>query len=172
MLGRAATALAILLCVAPPTSAQEETPPPRYSIRQAEPEVGTHIPRNLVVGAMPFNKAYADLTQQQQSQLKSQYEQMGEGDEPPYPLKGTRAIYKALSDAQQKLLVTGNLYMLADVDSQGQATAVSVMQSPDPQMTQVAAAALLLERYKPARCGGVPCSMQFPLVITFEKKLQ
>lgn len=150
--------------------AQDAVPPARYSIKQEVPTVGTSIPRNLAVSSMPFKKPYAELTPEQQSRLKAQYEQMGEDDEPPYPLKGTQALYKALSDAAQKLNLTGDLLMIAEIDSQGQATSVAVMQSPAPEMTQVAATALILEKYKPARCAGVPCKMQFPLAVTFIRK--
>jgi len=152
-----------------PVQAQDATPPVRYSIKEEVPTVGTSIPRNLVVASMPFKKSYAQLTPEQQARLKAQYEQMGEGDEPPYPLNGTHALYKALSDAQQKLNLIGDLLMIAEIDNQGQATSVAVMQSPGPEMTQVAATALILEKYKPAQCAGVACKMQFPLSVSFRK---
>jgi hypothetical protein len=164
-----AVAVAAALC-AGPALAQESTGRERYSIKQSTPSTGTHIPRDEVIGSLPFNKSYAELTPEQQAGLKAMYERMGEGDEPPYPLKGTRALYQAISAVHQRLGRAGELYMLADINSEGQATAVSVMRSPDPQMTQAAAAALLLEKYKPARCAGVPCRMQFPLLITFERR--
>jgi hypothetical protein len=167
--GALAAMLIAWLGVCVTAQAQDATPPARYSIKQEAPSVGTSIPRNLAVGSMPFKKTYAQLTPEQQARLKAQYEQMGEGDEPPYPLNGTHALYKALSDAQQKLNLTGDLLMLAEIDSQGQATSVAVVQSPGPQMTQVAATALILEKYKPAQCAGVACKMQFPLVVSFRK---
>jgi hypothetical protein len=68
-----------------------------------------------------------------------------------------------LAKVQQKLRVEGDLTMFVDVDSEGHAVSVSVLQSPDAQFTQAAASVLMLQEYKPAVCGGKPCRMQFPL---------
>ena len=62
--------------------------------------------------------------------------------------------------------------MFVTVDSQGRAKSVSVLQSPDPKMTQYAAGVLMLETYKPALCDGTPCTMQFPFRITFSTRMR
>ena len=97
--------------------------------------------------------------------MKSQYDKMGDNDEPPFPLNGLRSIYKPVADAQQRLNAKGHLSMYVDVDSQGKPVSVSVFESPDPQMTKIAAAVLMLQDYKPAICNGQPCRMQFPFRI-------
>ena len=50
-------------------------------------------------------------------------------------------------------------------------TAVSVFESPDPEITRVAASVLMLSKFKPAVCAGRPCAMQFPLEVNLRKVL-
>lgn len=154
-----------------PASAQQPAEAARYSIKQDEPSTGSHLKRDITTSRLPVNKRYEELTREEREIFRSQYEHLAEADEPPFPANGLSGMYKALADAQQKLLVTGNLVMHVDVDSQGQGTAVTVIESPDPKLTQFAASVLLMERYKPAVCSGVPCKMQFPLSIQFKKRL-
>jgi hypothetical protein len=41
-----------------------------------------------------------------------------------------------------------------------------------PKMTKAMASVLMLEKYKPAVCGGSPCQMQFPFRMNFHVELQ
>jgi hypothetical protein len=166
-----ATAVLIVALQGGPLQAADETPP-RYSLKQDEPPVGSNIRRNVVSGSLvPLDKAYAELSPQEQAQVKSQYEHMGPDDEPPFPVNGLRPIYRAIGTAQQQLRVSVNMSLAVDVNSEGEATSVSVLQSTDADMANIAASVLLLQKYKPARCNGSPCAMQFPFRITLEKRL-
>lgn len=141
----------------------------RYSLLQSEPNIGSSIRRDAATGSViPFDKRYAELSGDQQSYLKSQYEGMGADDEPPFPINGLSPIYKAIAAGQQKLQIKGNMTLAVEVNSQGEATSVSVLQSADPEMTQFAASILMLQKYKAAVCNGTPCTMQFPFRIAFE----
>lgn len=170
----AVIAVAVILnaCQSNPI-ADEHPQPARYSIRQDEPSVGSSIKRDIVAGGLvPFDKRYSELTVEQQRILKSQYERMEDADEPPFPVNGLRPIYLMLASGQQELRVDGTLRIFVEVDSQGRATKVSVLESPNPEMTKFAASVLLLEKYKPAVCNGSPCTMEFPFRITFERSMQ
>jgi TonB-like protein len=157
-------------CQASPV-ADEHPQLARYSIKQDEASTGSR--REIVIGGIvPFDKRYSELTVEQQRILKSHYERMGDADEPPFPVNGLRPIYLMLASGQQELRVHGPLTIFVEVDSQGRATKVSVLQSPSPEMTKFAASVLLLEKYKPAVCNGIPCTMEFPFRITFESSLQ
>jgi len=147
--------------------AQSKIVPAQYSIKEDYSGMSL-FRRSIATGRIPFDKRYSELTPEQQQILKARYEGMGETDEPPFPLEGLRPIYKALADAQQKLGVWGDLVLFVDVDSQGQPTSASVMQSPDPEMARFAATILMLQRYKAALCKGVPCKMQFPVSVQFK----
>jgi len=148
-----------------------EEPRQSYSIKEGEPSTGSNIKRNIVDGSVvPLNKRYAELTPEEQALVKSQYEQMGPNDEPPFPLNGLGPIYKAIAAGQDKFVVTGKMVLLVSVDSKGDATSVSVLSSPDPEMTQFAASVLMLQKYKPALCDGTPCAMQYPFRISLKKR--
>lgn len=155
-------------CWAGPGWSQEVKPSSPYSLRADQPPTGSNIPRRIVEGSqLPFDKRYHELTLEQQNLLKTQYERMSEADEPPYPANGLGPIYKFIAEGQQRLQVRGQLTMIVDVDARGQAKSVSVLQSPDPEMTNLVAAILVLEKYKPGMCAGTPCSMQFPFRMNF-----
>ena len=148
--------------------ADETLPPARYAIRQDVPDTGTRIPRRVFTGSLiPINRRYAELTPDERRLVKSQYEAMAPADEPPFPIDGLEAVYAAVAKVQKTLLVTGELAMEVEVDSKGQASAVRVLASPDPKLTQAVASVLLLTRYKPAVCGAKPCRMSLPINVNF-----
>jgi hypothetical protein len=120
---------------------------------------------------LPLNKRYGELSAEQQAYVKAQYESIGPNDEPPFPLDGLGPIYKAIADGQQRFLVAGSMSLAVEINGQGDATSVSVLQSPDPGLTKFVASVLMFQKYKPALCDGTPCTMQFPFRITFEKGL-
>lgn len=99
-------------------------------------------PRAVRVGGIvPCDKRYAaELTPEQQAAVTALYEQIGPGDEPPYPADGLAPIFKAVAAAQQKLQVTGSLTMAVQVNPQGEATSVEVLRSADRRMVLAAEA--------------------------------
>jgi hypothetical protein len=137
-----------------------------YSIK--ETETGSLIPEPVVSGiSVPVDKSYEQLTPQEKLRVKSLYESMGEGDEPPYPLHGTRQLYEAAEKLQNTLGITGELALVVTVDRKGKPLKVESLRSADKEMTAAMAKVLLLEKYKPALCKGVPCQMQYPFRIKF-----
>ena len=131
--------------------ANESAPMPTYSIKADAPRMGSNIKRELITGSrIPFDKRYAELSVDERRLVKSQYEGMGEADEPPFPANGLRRMHKALAAAQQELAVDGPLTAFVDIDSQGKATSVSVVESPSPEMSKAATSVLMREKYKPA----------------------
>ena len=156
------------LFATPGARADEALAPAKYVIRQDLPDTGTRIPRRVFTGSLiPINRRYAELTPDERRLVKSQYEAMAEADEPPFPVDGLEAVYAAVAKVQKTLLVTGKLAMEVDVDSQGQASSVRVLASPDPKLTQAVASVLMLTRYKPAVCGAKPCRMSLPINVNF-----
>ncbi|MES2632299.1 MAG: hypothetical protein V4669_04965 [Pseudomonadota bacterium] len=141
---------------------------PRYTIPQEMAETGSNIRRSVVTSALPLNKTYAELSSDEKALVRSQYVRLGPRDEPPFPASGLATVYKAISVAQGVLQVKGSLSMFVDVNSKGEPMAVSVFDSPDPQITRAVASILMLEKYKPAVCDGSPCQMGFPVRLDFE----
>lgn len=143
--------------------AQYKMPSRPPSIGQSEPQTGTSLKGQVATGDLPSDKRYSELTQDQKNKFKAQYQSMAADDEPPFPVDGLAGLYKPIAEAQTSLRQEGPLDMEVEVDATGKARSVSVRKSPSPEMTQVAAAALMFQTYKPAVCSGKPCAMVFPL---------
>jgi len=120
------------------------------------------------VGPIPFDKSYGQLTAAQQNRFKLFYVALGEGDEPPFPMQGLGALYRPVTQAQQKLLVSGEFRADAEIDKEGNVVSVAVLQSPNEQVTRFMANVLLLTKFKPALCHAQPCSMGFPVKVSFK----
>lgn len=113
--------------------------------------------------AVPPEKNYAELTPEQQHELKRSYLILQDEDEPPYPLEGPKKMYKYISDAQRKVPINANLFLVVMVDKDGKGTDVRILQSPSPELSRYVAAVLTEQKYKPAKCAGEPCAMAFPV---------
>ena len=75
-------------------------------------DVAQYTLHSAIVGSsaawvLPFDKEYAELSQQQRQAFKSQYERMGEADEPPFPLAGLRSLYEPMVKAQARANIEG-----------------------------------------------------------------
>jgi hypothetical protein len=117
---------------------------------------------------LPLRKRYGEMTAEEKAVIRRFYTDMGPDDEPPFPEAGMERLIRTLHEAQSHLRVTGNLYLVADVDSKGDVQSVAAYGSPDPEMTRVAASVIVLEKFKPALCAGIPCAQKFPFSLRFE----
>ena len=116
---------------------------------------------------IPLRKPYSLMNETETAAVRSLYIDMGHSDEPPFPKNGLEPLVRLLHQAQSKLLVAGDLYLIADVNAEGDVSAVTAYGSPSPEMTKFAASALVLEKFKPALCKSVPCSQKFPFALKF-----
>lgn len=140
---------------------------PDYSIREDQPRTGSHIRQEVARASIPINLTYEQLSPDDRSALHANYESIAEGDEPPFPLEGLRALIDPIQRAQEKLLARGELFLVATIGPDGKAQKVLSYRSPSPEMTNFAAHALMLTAFKPAICSGNACTMDFPLRMTF-----
>jgi hypothetical protein len=139
-----------------------------YGIKEEDPHTGGLIRRAAICcSRIPINRRYEELTDAEKAILNENYEKVDPGDEPPFPSDGLKPIYEALYRAQMKLLTEGELKLVVSVGPDGQATTVKALGSPSPEMTRFASSVMLLTRFKPARCHGQPCAMQFPFTFNF-----
>lgn len=160
--------LVALLVAASFAAAQEAAAPRRYSLKQERPDIGSHVLRDSVSGSrVPVDKPFAELSEEDKAFWKSQYEGLGPTDVPPFPARGLKNLYKAMSVVQRKHAVRGNVTMFVQIDRTGRAASVSVIASPDPLLTKDIATILMLEEYTAALCAGVPCAMDFPFRASF-----
>jgi len=153
--------------------AQDDTAPkPGFSMKEDTPRTGSNIKRDAVWGgSLPHDKTYAELSPDQQRMLKSRYLEMGEGDEPPYPIDGIGPLLKAFGKANEIARDgLGKLELEILVDSTGTVSKVEVLQSPGAKLAQYAATIGMLTKFKPAVCKGTPCAMGFPVSLNFVRR--
>jgi hypothetical protein len=141
---------------------------PQYGIKFTDPPIGSNIRRYAVSpSSIPINRSYGELSAAERAKLHQWWERIPEGDEPPFPIDGLRPIHDAVRQAQSKLLVTGELFLIATVEQDGQVSQVQAVGSPSPEMTKFSATVLVLTKFKPAVCSGHPCRMDFPVRYQF-----
>jgi hypothetical protein len=161
--------IVFLMLLTTMVSAHAQTPDPQYGIKEDWSRTGSAIRRFAVKpSTIPINLPYAQLSPSDRRKVHENYESIAPGDEPPFPAAGLIAILNPLRKAQQKLLVSEELYLVAMVDGSGKVTEVSAFGSQDSAMTKFGAQVLLLTPFKPAVCSGKPCQMQFPLRLDFK----
>jgi hypothetical protein len=143
-----------------------------YFVVEEETRTGSMLKRKILTySALPFDKSYEELNAEQKALLRSGYEAMPETDEPPYPIGGPAKIYLGIYKGFRKLgLQSGQVALLVDVNSQGSAENVSVLETPDIDLGKFAAKMMVLQKYKPAVCGGKPCKMQYLAEFVFKNE--
>ena len=147
-------------------------PPERFNIRQDEPRVGSNIPRREIHGvSVPLNRSWAQLTPEQQTLWKSQYDAIPAADEPPFPMESLGALNKSVSQSLRGQFESGKLDLNVRIDADGNATAVSIFAAPSPEIARNAASVLMASKFKPAVCAGQPCTMDFPFKLNLRKIL-
>jgi hypothetical protein len=118
---------------------------------------------------LPPDKSYDQLTAEEKLRVKELYATgaIGEGDEPPYPVRGLGNLIRAIAKVQGSFQARGLMSMAVIVDSTGKPIKVEAYEMPNKQLAQAVANVLLSQQYKPALCNGTPCAMPFPLKFNF-----
>lgn len=131
-----------------------------------QPRTGSHIRRTVAFAPIPFDKRYADLSELQKSIVRATYERMGPGDEPPFPANGLNPVFRKLARLEKEAMRPGPIKASVLVDPAGTALSVRIHTAPNEALGDYVAQLLLEQRYKPALCGGQPCSQDFLLAAT------
>ena len=143
-------------------SAQAFAGEKQYHLRDPAP-VGSRFPVKLATSKVPFDKGYAELTEEQRSLVRANYEGLPATDVPPYPKFGTERILRPLTRARNSLLSNTELLAIAMVGADGKVSEVKIYKTPSKQMTELMAAVLYQTEFTPATCGGKPCAMEYLL---------
>jgi len=146
--------------------------PPLHILKGSTGSTGSIIRKQIEWSTkIPLNKTYAELTPEQKADFHAMYESISPGDEPPFPLEGLKPIVSAILKGQNQRGARGDLRMVVTVNSQGKGQKVEDYgELNDPEMVKFAASVLLVTKYKPARCAGVPCTMQFPFNLKLKRE--
>ena len=143
-------------------SAQKE-----FSIRESR--AGSNINVKAISAAFPFEKRWHELTSEQQAMFRAKYVNLGDDDEPPFPEDGMGAVSREVRTYQNVVRVDGQLVLTVSIDEGGKPQSVFVFQSPDDKLAKAVAYAVMKINYKPARCAGKPCAMDFPFSFQFSR---
>ena len=163
--GRLAIASLLFVWATLVAAADVERP---YVMKEDQAPVGSMLKRGSVHGTLPYDKRYDELTPDQRTQVKSDYEAMAENDEPPFPAQGLGPVMKAIKKAADAFTPRGTLDAAVEIGPDGTARSLKIYKAPDDaQFTQFAAQLLMVTPYKAARCGGQPCTMWYPFHIEF-----
>jgi hypothetical protein len=139
-----------------------------YLYRDLAP-VGANVAYGTIESKFsPVNKVYADLSASERAVLNAMYEEVKDGDEPPFPLEGLRPVFRRLMPMLIGSRISGRAALLVDVDSAGKVTALRIGKGSTPEISKFLSQVVTDTRFKPAVCSGKPCAMAFPLEITVE----
>lgn len=142
-----------------------------YTLKSADAPTGSHLLFTRVTSDVPLKASWAQLSDAQRNGIKAQYRALEEGDEPPFPINGLRQLMDAAATIRDGFsAVSGVLRLYVLVGADGTASTVTAIGSPDAELARLIAAAVVLERYKSARCRGKPCAMLYPLAFDFVRR--
>ena len=151
------------LGAAPPASSDYE----RFGLRD-DPSIGSHLPRARAIGFAPMDASWESLTPTQQAIVRNGYPALDDGDEPPYPLKGTRKFYGDVAKLYNKFTdYRGGALVYVTVGADGVPTTVSTYRVKHQEFARYLAMVAIVQRFKPARCAGNPCAMIYPMNFLF-----
>lgn len=158
--------------------AAEVAPPPaaggdqhRSGLKEDIPSTGSNIRHDRVTSATPLDASWHELTPEQQARTRRAYPALHERDEPPYPLKGMRAYSKAMADLYRQFQdYQGDATVYVTVGADGVPVTASTYGVPHREFARYLATIGMMQRFKPAICGGKPCEAIFPLIFNFELK--
>jgi hypothetical protein len=136
------------------------------------PHIGTRLIPVPNETQLPFDKPYEKLTAAEKNLVRSKYESLGPNDEPPYPIGGMHTLSDEVAKVQQRVLANGRFQAAAHVEANGRASKVSIYALPDERLKDVLSYILLNAQYKPAKCNGKPCAMDFLVDFNLETATQ
>jgi len=136
-------------------------------VKEEAPETGSRIARLIGKSSerFPANAKWSELSAESQAEFRTQYENMPDTDEPPYPINGTAPIFQQVSLEAGRAHVYGDFVIDVTVNSKGKATKVTFVKYPSLEAAKVVAYVLVHTTYKPAVCSGKPCIMDFPFAV-------
>jgi hypothetical protein len=143
----------------------------RFGLKADQPLTGSNMLHNVAVGFVPLDAAWEALSPAEKAILRSHYPALDEGDEPPYPLKGTRAFVKAVSGLYSQFTdYRGDALVYVTVGADGIPTHASTDGVSHREFARYLSMLAMMQRFKPALCAGKPCAMIFPIKFNFKRE--
>jgi hypothetical protein len=128
-----------------------------YSLSSGSPPLGSNLPDKIGFANVPMDVGFDGLTPDQQRVVRARYPALDVGDDPPYPLKGSRELFTVLSKLGRYFISGDDLLVYATVGADGKVVSVSTIADLPSDVKRTIGSAAALIKYKPAQCGGQPC---------------
>jgi hypothetical protein len=158
--------LAVLLCAALAGGCAAPVAE-KYAVH--EDRLDSRFGHDPVTSDIPVDKRYDELTDAQRAVFRARYRDMGPDYEPPFPVDGQLKIFQDVRKLQAAAQLRGKFAALLTVDDKGRAHSIKIVQTPDEKINQPMAVILMKNTdYKPARCAGKPCTMDFVFEMTLD----
>lgn len=130
--------------------------------------VGSHLPEERATSLFPPAVTWENLSEVQKNTLRAMYPALERGDDPPYPLYGTRELYQAvLRQTELHDGVFGKVSVLLVVGADGKPKQANIVATTNAQLAKVVATTMMVQKYKPASCQGKPCEMAYPVDLDY-----
>lgn len=126
---------------------------------------------------LPLDKSYEQLTNEQRQLYRSWYSGLGTNDDPPFPEGGLMKLfertvsmhYPQAGHFANHYNVEGLYFILVHVDEHGRAHSAEISEvgnfEPDEFVKRFLGTVFLSQKYRPGRCNGIPCAMDFGVSI-------
>ncbi len=114
----------------------------------------------------PFTRLYPDFTETEKATLHGFYEAIAPGDEPPYPSVNMETILRRMAQVREGHPVAGRVELLLLIGADGKVRSFSNLKSSSKEVADFNMQLLRDVRFKPAKCSGKPCEMNFPWSLT------
>jgi len=148
-----------------------EGEPERFGLKADQPVTGSNMLHNVAIGFTPLDATWEPLSPAQKAKVRHWYPALDDGDEPPYPLKGTRAFFKGVASLYRQFTdYRGDALLHVSVGADGVPTSASTYGVSHREFARYLSMLAMMQRFKPALCAGKPCPMIFPLRFGFSRE--
>jgi hypothetical protein len=137
----------------------------QYALKGDTP-TGTRLQQIDATAALPFDKQYFELTEQQRDTYRARFSGIESDQVPPFPRNGLQEVYRPLIDANNNG-VSGQLSLQVVINELGQVEDLTVLNAPNANVAEKSAAAIRNTQFEPGYCAGAPCKMTLPVQIKY-----
>jgi len=153
------------------SAANAQDTDPSHRLMSERPEIGSNMLHQVGKSRINIYKKYEDLSDADKALLRAPYGDMQANDEPPFPLYGLAPVLKKLARMNLRRENEGNVRLLVLIDTNGEAESVRFLQFPTLDTAKAVASILVSTKYKPGRCDGNPCKMDYLFDLNLEVPL-
>jgi hypothetical protein len=138
-----------------------------YVLKDA-PRIGSHLASDRATSPVPPLATWAQLTEPQKNRVRAPYLALERGDDPPYPLHGRRELFQLIQRLTEKHEgIVGTASVLVTIGADGKAKNGSVYAGTNPALGKLMLQTMMVQKYKPASCQGVPCEMGYAVDLDY-----